>query len=99
MNKHDKREYEAVMKRSGGVCEITGNWPIQIHHIIPRSHSGLTDRKNMIALWTGLHPHVIHSDEKYWTPILLNKMEEYYGVIDINDLKGKNKWEAYKEEL
>ena len=97
MTAKDKLEYEAVMKRSNGVCEITGNWPIQIHHIVYRSHGGLSIRQNMIALWTGLHPDIVHSDEKYWTPILLDRLSEYYGVIEIKDLKGKNKWEVYKE--
>jgi hypothetical protein len=80
------------MERSNGLCEITGKWPIQIHHIIYRSHGGKNDRRNMIALWVGLHPDVVHKDEKYWTPVLLEKMHEYYGDFDISELKKQNKW-------
>ena len=91
MNKHDKLEYQAVIERSGGVCELTGKTPICIHHVVLRSHSGITDRRNMIALTPDDHI-IVHSDEKYWTPILLELLEGHYGVIDISDLKKKNKW-------
>ncbi len=90
-----------MLKRSGGVCEITGKQPISIHHIIYRSHGGITDRRNMIAVWTGMHIPVIHADEKYWVPVLLDMMRGIYGIIDRQDLKKKNKWTSVftEEEL
>ncbi len=91
MNKHDKLEYQAVIERSGGVCELTGKTPICIHHVIYRSHGGMNDRRNMIALSPDEHI-IVHQDEKHWTPILLEKMHEYYGDFDISELKKKNKW-------
>ena len=96
MNKQDKIEYRAVKKRDKNRCIICGNHIIEVHHVLYRSLSGITDRKNMVCLCKKHHMEY-HAKGKQGREELLDYLRGFYGVIEIKDLKYKNKWEAYKE--
>lgn len=91
MNKHDKREYRATRNRDRGRCIICGLNVTHVHHIVYRSHGGITDRRNMVCLCPTHHEQA-HSDEKVWRDKLLDYLRGHYGMIDERDLKHKNKW-------
>lgn len=96
MTKEEKIEYRAVKKRDKNRCIICGNHIIEVHHILYRSLSGITDRKNMVCLCKKHHMEY-HAKGKQGREELLDYLRGHYGVIEIKDLKKQNKWEAYKE--
>ena len=96
MNKQDKREYRSTLNRDKNRCIICGNNIVELHHVVYRSLGGITDRKNMVCLCKKHHMEY-HNKGKEGREELLDYLRGYYGVLDIKDLKGKNKWEAYKE--
>jgi 5-methylcytosine-specific restriction endonuclease McrA len=93
MTKQEKREYRAVTKRDK-VCIFCGSHITERHHIIHRSHGGITDRRNMVLL-CNKHHREVHRDEKKWVPILLDRMRMHYGVINKEDLKKKGKYSNF----
>ena len=38
----------------------------------------------------------IHSNQKYWTDVLLDMNRDCYGEFDKNDLKRKGKYDGFK---
>lgn len=94
MNKQERNEYKEALKTYGGVCAICGNHIVELHHIIYRMH-GLTVRQNLIPLCK-LHHMEVHTDQSYWTDVLLDMNRAHYGAIDKNDLKKKGKYSEFK---
>ena len=96
INAQDKREYRAVRKRDNGCCILCGHNVTEIHHIVFRSHGGRNIRQNMVCLCKR-HHELTHSDERVWREILLNRMRQHYGMIDVKSLKKQNKWKEVFE--
>lgn len=95
----EKREYRSAKKRDSGRCVLCGNPQVEMHHIIFRSHGGINDRRNLVALCKKHHD-MAHNDEKKYKEIFLDMMEKHYGSIQESDLKKKNKWEkAYENSI
>lgn len=45
-----------IIERSGGRCEVCTDWgPVDIHHVIKRSHGGRDEWTNLIALCRWCH--------------------------------------------
>ena len=93
-DKYDTAKRQAVYDRDR-VCRLCGKRPHHTHHIIYRSHGGNNSEKNLIALCQRCHAKV-HSNDKYWRPILIEKQELIYGHIDTRELKKKDKYVNFK---
>lgn len=94
MTAQERREYRAANKRDNNRCIFCGSPNTRRHHIIYRSHGGITDRRNIVLL-CDKHHEMVHSDEKKWKPYLLDRMRAHYGMIDENDLKRKGKYSDF----
>ncbi len=93
----ERREYQAASDRDGGLCVRCGSYQIHIHHIVYRSHGGITHRYNLICLCKKHHDEA-HSNEKKWKPHYLEVLSMHYKIQLLEkDLKKKNKWEALYE--
>lgn len=92
MNNRDKREYRAAIARDNHSCVYCGNTTIEVHHIVFRSHGGMNIRQNLVCLCKAHHD-MVHSDEPKWRDDLLDKMRAHYGMMEMDDLKSKNKWQ------
>jgi 5-methylcytosine-specific restriction endonuclease McrA len=94
MNKADRTEYKAVLKRDNNQCYYCGSNNIHIHHIIYRSLGGANIRQNMICLCKEHHDQV-HARGKEATNELIEIMRGHYGMISKEDLKIKGRYSDY----
>lgn len=97
MTKQDKRAYRSVRNRDNNRCIICGLNVTEVHHVIYRSHGGITDKRNMVCLCPN-HHRMVHSDEQVWREKLLDYLRGHYGMINEQDLKKRNKWIVAFEE-
>ena len=91
MTTKERQEYRAVLKRDNGECIICLSNTVAIHHVVYRSLGGITDRRNMVCLCPKHHAY-IHSMGKDGTADMLEYLRGHYGMIEIDDLKRKNRW-------
>jgi 5-methylcytosine-specific restriction endonuclease McrA len=91
MTTKNKREFKAVLKRDSFTCQLCGKPYHHIHHIVHKSHQGANIRQNMVCLCRDCHE-TVHQDEKKWRDELIELMRGHYGMIEIDDLKRKNRW-------
>ena len=91
-SKRDKMEKQAALKIHSNQCAMCGNYMVEIHHIIYRSHSGKNVRQNLIPLCKKHHM-LVHTNEKYYVEYLLDLNRIHYGIINRKDLIKRNKWE------
>ena len=82
MYKVSKSTYEKVMKACHEQCVLCGRpYPLQAHHIVYRSEDRklIDEPSNMVMLCLDHHL-LVHTNKKYWKPILLEISEEIYGT-------------------
>lgn len=84
MKKHKRavvseKTYYKVYKACKGQCVLCGGKDIQAHHIRYRSERKdlINEPTNMVMLCTAHHLEV-HSNKKYWQPILLEIAKDIY---------------------
>lgn len=94
MNKADKIEYKAVLKRDNNQCVICNRSPVAIHHVLYRSLGGANIRQNMVCLCHSHHSY-IHELGKVGMEKMLEYLRIHYGMIDRKDLKKKGKYSDY----
>ncbi len=70
------------------------NRVVELHHIIYRGN-GLTVKENLIPLCKQHHMQV-HTDQHYYTDILLDMNRVHYGIIDKRELRKKSKYAAFE---
>ena len=83
-----------VIDRDKG-CIMCGSSRYHIHHIVYKSHGGDDIPENLILLCK-THHDLVHTNEKYYRDILLERQRGYYGMLEINDLKKKGKYANFK---
>ena len=94
MKKKERNEYKQALETYQNQCAICKNNKVELHHIIYRGY-GLTIKENLIPLCKKCHME-IHSNQKYWTDVLLDMNRDCYGEFDKNDLKRKGKYDGFK---
>lgn len=96
MTSKERQAYKSALKTYNHCCALCGYNVVELHHIIYR-RNGLTVKENLIPLCKKCHMKV-HTDQKYWTDVLLDMNRGHYGMIERNDLKKRNKWEELFNE-
>ena len=88
---------KAIYRRDGYMCVVCGDpRHLQIHHLIPRSHGGITDPQNMVTICPHCH-NVVHQIEKPETGYL-DAMETQQAIIAyLADYYAPN-WYPWKKE-
>ena len=56
------------------------------HHIILKSNQGADITQNLISLCPSCH-RLVHTNTKYYTPILLKLQQQHYPDLKIEDMK------------
>ena len=94
MTATERKAYRTVHKRDRSRCIFCGSGVVEVHHIVYRSHGGITDKRNMVLLCRKCHT-MVHSDEPRWREYLLDRMRGHYGMIELDDLKEKGKYKDF----
>ena len=91
----DKRVAKAVLKRDSHMCAFCGSRTVALHHILFRSHNGADKEENLICLCK-THHDLVHSNEKKYRDILMDRQRGIYGILSIDDLKKEDKYKEFK---
>ncbi len=78
--KVSKETYEKVFKACGGVCVLCGraSW-LEAHHVRYRSERrDLIDEPSNLVMLCKSHHLEVHSNKRYWQPILLEIVRNIY---------------------
>ncbi len=86
-----------VYERDNGQCAFCGERAVDCHHIVLKSLGGKNDERNLISLCRACHE-TVHSDTKYYTPILFERQTNFYCDLTMNDLKQDSKYKGFKYE-
>lgn len=93
MKKAERNAYKTALKTYNNQCALCSYRVVELHHIIYRQY-GKTVKENLIPLCKNCHMKA-HSDQKYYTNILLNLNRQHYGVIEKSDLKRKGRYSEF----
>lgn len=84
MYKVSKKTYEKVMNACREQCVLCGRtYPLQLHHIVYRSEDRkLIDEPSNLVMLCLEHHLLVHTNKKYWKPILLERAKNIYGNME-----------------
>ena len=72
-----EKTYQNVFERDMGTCQICGSQrDLQLHHICGRGKNLTDNENNCIMLCMNCHHNVVHKNNKFWRPKLLEKIKE-----------------------
>ena len=93
MTSKERQAYKTCLKTYNHRCALCGHNIVECHHIIYRGY-GLTVKENLIPLCKRHHMEV-HSNQAYWTDVLLDMNRAHYGLFDKDDLRKHGKYSDY----
>lgn len=90
---------QKVMERDDCRCRYCGVPTNVLHHVHYRSEKTPDphDEKNLIALCPHHHD-MVHSDKRYWQPILLDALDMFYDGVEPNVSVRKAKRERSRKD-